>query len=236
MNLLPPTERQARVIWLALTGLGVALLIALCAASIWGLGKVLDIMAPVLWPIAVAGVLSYLLDPVVDFVERRGASRTRAIVTVFALAMVIVGALFGSIVPPLVSETRDLADRVPIYASKLGQRFENWISNPPPWAQRFLQSEPGSGVGPGQSGTNLPPGNLNPAATGPTTNTPPLLVGALAREDVPSAASQVAGKLTRIGAWLFGRVASVFGILVGLALLPVYTFYFLLEKRGISSR
>src|SRR5207244_10663678 len=43
----------------------------------------------------------------------------------------------------------------------------------------------------------------------------------------------------KIGSWLFGqigRVASWFGVLAGLALIPVYTFYFLLEKRGISSR
>src|SRR5947207_5287587 len=38
------------------------------------------------------------------------------------------------------------------------------------------------------------------------------------------------------GVSLFGHVASWFGILAGLALIPVYTFYFLLEKRGISSR
>src|SRR5208337_3312335 len=34
----------------------------------------------------------------------------------------------------------------------------------------------------------------------------------------------------------FGRLASWLGFLAGLALVPVYTFYFLLEKRGISSR
>ncbi|HWH69065.1 MAG TPA: AI-2E family transporter, partial [Candidatus Sulfotelmatobacter sp.] len=43
----------------------------------------------------------------------------------------------------------------------------------------------------------------------------------------------------QMGVWLFGqvgRVASWFGILAGLALIPVYTFYFLLEKQGISAR
>ena len=33
MNLPPPTERRARVIWLAVTGLGVAL--------VWGVGQVM---------------------------------------------------------------------------------------------------------------------------------------------------------------------------------------------------
>src|ERR1035437_1259499 len=38
MNLPPPTERQARMIWLALTGLAVAVLVALVVALIWGAG------------------------------------------------------------------------------------------------------------------------------------------------------------------------------------------------------
>ena len=40
-----------------------------------------------------------------------------------------------------------------------------------------------------------------------------------------------------MGSWLFGqigKVASGFGLLAGLALIPVYAFYFLLEKRGIE--
>ena len=43
--------------------------------------------------------------------------------------------------------------------------------------------------------------------------------------------------MRQIGDWIFGqvgRVASWFGVIAGLALIPVYTFYFLLEKRGIE--
>ena len=75
MTFPPPTERQARLIWLAMSGLAVALLAALAVGFIWGLGQVLRILAPVLWPLAVAGVLAYLLDPLVDLFEHRGASR-----------------------------------------------------------------------------------------------------------------------------------------------------------------
>jgi len=62
VNLPPPTKRQARVIWLALTGLAVAVLVGLVVALVWGLGQVLRMLSPVLWPIAVAGVIAYLLD------------------------------------------------------------------------------------------------------------------------------------------------------------------------------
>jgi predicted PurR-regulated permease PerM len=98
---------------MALTGLSVAALAALVVALVWGLGQVLSMLSPVLWPIAVAGVIAYLLDPVVDFIERRGASRPRAILCVFGLALVIIAALFSSVVPQLINETRELALRLP---------------------------------------------------------------------------------------------------------------------------
>lgn len=47
----------------------------------------------------------------------------------------------------------------------------------------------------------------------------------------------MASLMRQVGDWIFGqvgRVASWFGVIAGLALIPVYTFYFLLEKRGIE--
>ena len=51
MTLPSPTPWQARIIWLAITGLAIALLVTLAAVLIWGLGKVLNILSPVIWPL-----------------------------------------------------------------------------------------------------------------------------------------------------------------------------------------
>ena len=75
MNFPPPTPEQARVIWLAATALAGAVIVAVLTGIIWGFGQVLNLLSPVLWPLAVAGVFAYLLDPVVDVIERRGAPR-----------------------------------------------------------------------------------------------------------------------------------------------------------------
>jgi predicted PurR-regulated permease PerM len=240
--ILPPTQRQARLIWLALTGLAVATLVALAVALLWGLGQVVQILSPVLWPLAIAGIIACLLDPVVDFIERKGAPRPAAIVTVFALALLIVAALCASIVPQLVNETRQLADRVPDYAQRLGDRIESWISHPPPWMQKLLERE--------SKPTALPPPATATNGPGPASvsNAPPtlasipsapekgLFAGNLDQGTLQTAAGWLAKTLRKAGLWLFGRVASWFGILAGVALIPVYAFYFLLEKRGISSR
>src|SRR5437016_7562078 len=104
----PPTPWQARLIWLASSALAGALLVSVLAGVVWGLGKVLHLLSPVLWPLAVAGVIAYLLDPLVEVIERRVASRALAIVCVFALATVIVLGLIGSVVPQVVRETQQL--------------------------------------------------------------------------------------------------------------------------------
>src|SRR5262245_26394285 len=127
MNFPPPTDRQARIIWTALTGLAVAILIALIVAAIWGLGRVLRALGPVLWPIAVAGILAYLLDPVVDAIERHKVPRARAILCVFALALMVVLTIASNVVPQLVRETRELADKIPTYAADLQQWAEKWV-------------------------------------------------------------------------------------------------------------
>lgn len=139
MNLPPPTATQTRLVWAAITGLAVAALVGLVVALIWGLGQVLGILAPVLWPLAVAGVIAYLLDPVVDYLESKRVPRTRAIVCVFALALMLVAGLISSVVPRVVKETRDLVEQVPGYATKLQQRVGSWINDPPQLIRRALR-------------------------------------------------------------------------------------------------
>ena len=239
MSLPPPTPKQTRVIWLALTSLAVAVLVLLGVALIWGLGQMLHILAPVLWPLAVAGVIAYLLDPVVDFFQRKGVPRTRAILFVFAMSVIFLLGLVGSVVPQVITETRDLAVRVPNYATNLQHRIEYFVNNPPASLRKFLQKD-------------VPPGATNavalPLDTPASTNAAPISAApadtatwahTLDRETFKTATGWLAKVLPKVGSWLFGqvtRVASWFGVLAGLALLPVYAFYFLLEKRGIESK
>ena len=243
MPIPPPTEKQARVIWLALTGLAIATLAALVAALIWGLGRALDVLAPVLWPLAIAGVIAYLLDPVVDLFEHKGLSRARAVVCVFGIALLVLAAVFGSVVPQIVRETRLLVVRVPAYAGKLQQRAEEWVNHPPALIQKLLKHEANPAeTTDSTAATNAPPVILsadfttNSLAAG--TNSIARFGGSIDQQTLQSATGWLAEALPRIGRWLFGqvgRVASWFGFLAGLALVPVYAFYLLLEKRGIES-
>jgi predicted PurR-regulated permease PerM len=214
---------------------------------------VVQMLSPVLWPLAVAGVLAYLLDPVVDFFERRRVPRPRAIVGVFVIALLLIGLVFGSIVPQLVTETRELAARIPHYTRRAQGQIENWANNPPPWLRKLLERihGPAAGLPPATTPSAVPATNAAGTSTGSTnattaettsatstTNAPPLLTGGL-DQTLQTASGWLARVLPATATWIFGqagRVASWFGMLAGVALVPVYTFYFLLEKRGISSR
>ena len=245
MSFPPPTPQQARIIWLALTGLAVAVLAALVVTLIWGLGQVLHVLAPVLWPIAVAGVLAYLLDPVVDALQRARLSRPRAILCVFGLAVVLLLALFGSVVPQMIKETGQLAEKIPAYTARLQQRIEGWVTRPPVLLQRLLGVKPPASA-PATNDlvvvTNTETLTLTTnvqSLPATDTNTVSLWTRTLDKQTLQSATSWLAKVVPQAGSWLFGqalKVASWFGVLAGLALIPVYAFYFLLEKSGIESK
>lgn len=241
MSFPPPTPKQARLIWLALTGLALATLAGLVVGAIWSLGRLLSLLAPVLWPLAVAGALAYLLDPVVDFLQRHRVPRTRAILCVFALAAMIVVGAAGSVVPQIVRETGQLAQRIPGYSARLQQRAQDWITHPPELLRRFLKLDSAATTDTNVVATaeTAPTATNAPASTSPAPDAASPWSKILGTDTVQSATSWVAKALPRVGSWAFGQVtkaASWFGVLAGLALIPVYTFYLLLEKQGIESK
>jgi predicted PurR-regulated permease PerM len=237
MNLPPPTEKQARLLWFALSGLAIAVIIALLVTLVWGLQQVLNVLSPVIWPLAVAGVLACLLDPVVDFLVNKKVPRARAIAVVFVLAVVIVVGLAASIVPQLVVQAQDLATKssqlttqLPAKAAKLAEDPPKWLPKPAVDLLNSLSQMTAA------TGTNAVPAG-DPGPTEVHETTPEELAAELGTLD--SVADYFSRVLPRFGGWLrelLGFVGAVFGIIAGLALVPIYAFYFLLEKSGISQR
>jgi len=156
---------------------------------------------------------------------------------VFALALMLVAAIAGSVVPQLVRETRDLAARVPTYAERVRDRVEIWINNPPAPLRRFFDRR-GLPADPAGISTNAPAAPPTAAPAAPAESAP-LLARLLGDDTVKSATEFLAKAVARVSHWLFGKfslVATFFGILAGLALVPIYCFYLLLEKEGIQRR
>lgn len=236
---------------MAVTAVAFAALGGVLVAVVWGVGQALAIMGPVLWPLAVAGIISYLLDPLVDQLVSRRIPRARAIIVVFVGALLLVAGLAASVLPQLYKETKQFAERVPAYSSRIQHRLDDWMANPPAILQQVLGM-----VGGGHS-TNTPSTSPSVPEVKPTnhvaaplteplgveTNSPSGLADyitfSMDRGTLKSATTWLADTLPKVGRWMLGKVSKVaswFGILAGLALIPVYAFYFLLEKRGIERR
>ena len=93
-----PSEFQKRTLWRAVTGLAILVLGALLVGLIWLTSNVLGYLQPVLVPLAVAGIVAYLLDPIVQKLQKKGFSRMKGIITVFSgflIFFAILGAFIG---------------------------------------------------------------------------------------------------------------------------------------------
>ena len=209
----PPTEKQAKILWTSITALAVGILLALITALLRGVAWGVNTLSTVLIPLAIAGIVAYLLDPLVDwFNKKRGMQRQSAIILVFTVALLLVGGLVASIVPALIGQATKLTTEFPKKAKVFQQKVSNLV-NPDT----------------SKSSTNAPPGTVW-FETSKEWAKSVGLTNDKAREITVSTVS-------KISAWLLEqlkKVTSLFGFLVGLALVPVYVFYFLLEKRSIK--
>jgi predicted PurR-regulated permease PerM len=199
MTFPQPTPAQARVIWLGITALALAMFLAFVGALIFGLAWVAQQLSSILLPLAVAGIFAYLLDPVIDGLERLKVPRVRAILLVFFLAVMIVLTAVFTIAPRLIVEIQAFASQVPELSDQVQKNVEKWLTNST-WGEKARQAWEG---------------------------------------DIGGHVKEWAGKVApAISAWTLAqasKVASWFGLLVGFAMIPVFVFYFLVEKRGIES-
>ncbi len=198
MDFPPPTAKQARILWMSLTTFAVGVLATLFVLLCVGAGWVLKQLSSVLLPIAVSAIVAYLLDPVVDWFERKGIPRTRAILLVFFLMIAVSAGMLATIVPQLVVETGDLINKFPDYAKAVHTGVSEWMAKSPIGAKAREMWD-------SQFGTS---------------------VQTWLSKILPDLSTWLLAQLTKAASWA--------GLLTGLALAPVYIFYFLLEKTGIS--
>lgn len=94
-----PTDFQQKTLWNAATGVSILVLGALLVGLIWLVGYIFGFLQPVLIPLIVAGIVAYVLDPVVVFLERRGMSRMWAVITLFLGILMVATLLVAAVLP-----------------------------------------------------------------------------------------------------------------------------------------
>ena len=94
-----PTRFQQKTLWNAATGVSILVLGALLVVLVWLVGYVFSFLQPVLVPLVVAGIIAYVVEPVVIFLEKRGMSRLWSVITLFLAILAGATLLVAAILP-----------------------------------------------------------------------------------------------------------------------------------------
>src|SRR5918911_1505810 len=106
----PDRLRPAQLFrWGALASLG-------AATTVIGLYALYTVRA-ILVRVLIALFIAVSLDPAVRLLARRGVRRGVAVTLIFLLALALVAAFLISVIPPLVTQFRNLADDLPSFFS-----------------------------------------------------------------------------------------------------------------------
>ncbi|MCX8157571.1 MAG: AI-2E family transporter [Verrucomicrobiae bacterium] len=186
-----------RLFWRSLTALVSGLALMVWYFIIVQAAGVVGSLSNVLLPLALAAILACLLDPVVTALQNRlRIPRSRAILLVFFLAVMLVLILLATVIPQLIYEIMHLVDTLPATIEKFRLRLDELLKNTAAGVklQALWSAE---------------------------------LEGRV-KEALPAVTTWLLQQVAKAAGWL--------GFLAGLALVPVYLFYFLLEKSQIVAR
>jgi predicted PurR-regulated permease PerM len=257
-----PTPWQRKTMWAALTACFVVLLVVILGAVIWAGASVISFLQPILIPVAIAVILTYLLDPLVTRMSRGTLSRTKAVALLFAIAFFAVGGLTAWLIPTISIQSANFARQVPSYTEKARDYIVDLIYR---FDQRFGLLDAGHGKSPSTSLTNWLIGpapstspRVHPTATpaaspqgaAPIVETiapsPPKLttaehqrIQAYVERQMPKleqALPTLLGKLWEILKKSIGGFLGITGFLLSLILVPIYLFFLLNEKPRIEQR
>ncbi len=248
-----PTPWQRKTMWSALAALAVVGIGGIAVGLVWLAATVIGFLQPILIPFAIAGVMAYLLEPVVAKIVSWGTSRQRAVMSVFALVTIALAGLMVWVIPAIWGQTARLVHKIPTYRDgiiqKVGQ-FNEWAES---MEQRFgvhgvlpqipaKAEEPPATPAPQTEPAPAEPAPviaapgapLLPADSGAKTtsvlNLQNFLKGDWLRNTLPTVLAKTWSVVTdSVGGFL-----GVFGFLLSMIIVPIYLYYFLIESRNIA--
>jgi predicted PurR-regulated permease PerM len=257
-----PTPWQRKMMWAALTAFFVVVLVVILAAVIWAGANIISFLQPIFIPVAIAVILTYLLDPLVTKMSRGMLTRTKAIALLFAIAFFALGGLAAWLVPTISVQSANFARQIPFYTEQardyivdLIYRFDQTFGllgagqtkSASTSLTNFLIG-PGPSASPHRQSASSPV--ASPEVTAPATEviapSQPKLstaerqrIQAYVEKQMPTlqdALPTLLGKLWDILKKSIGGFLGVTGFLLSLILVPVYLFFLLKEKPRIEQR
>jgi predicted PurR-regulated permease PerM len=247
-----PTAFQRRVLWRAATGIAILVLGLLIIGLIWFTGKLFGFLQPVLIPLMVAGIVAYLLDPVVGFLERRGIGRLGAVLGVYAALLAGITLMLAAVLPgiqrghgklrellrepnqqtspaaPIVRSPEASEDDEVDHSEQLGTALERQL-------RRIEESHRHNMLGWILIETDDAGNPIEREETAP-----PRTLDSFARSRGGRMIFEYKGAILRTARdWVMAgssRVLGFLGFLIGMLMVPVYLFFFLKDSASIRAR
>lgn len=220
-----PTAFQRNICWLALSSFCLAFMVLLVSCVLYGIGYFFIALEPVLLPVIISGILAYLLNPSVKWVQRRVGKRLWAVLIVLMGTAVALGGLGMAIVPPLVRQSGEL----------IAQRQQILESGVSTWRELLQENR----VVQQAVDTLYSKTQKDASAAGlPETELEALSHAGTYEQKILAVIDYNSGYLVEKGVdWLTAGTRAVYGasaFLIGAVMVPVFLFYFLLESEPIA--
>ena len=123
-----PTAWQRRVLWTVITYLAIVGGGAVAVWLIYLFGQAVGFLQPVLIPFAIAAVLAFLLEPIVQMLTNRTRlSRTGAVLTLAGVVLLTLALAGVLIVPRIYDSTARMIQGMPAYTMKAQRRLTGLI-------------------------------------------------------------------------------------------------------------
>jgi predicted PurR-regulated permease PerM len=196
--------------------------------TVYVASRVLLFLQPLLLPVAAAGVLAYLLEPVVTWLARRGLPRLMAVIIVFALFISSGALLVVGIGPNIYTESVKFSTALPGYVERSWASLDGFL-------RQNLDRIPQIGPHPA-----TPVASPSPPVPGTDSeNATQLRLGdsPWVQQSLQYLKDQLPGFAQRTGQFVQTSLSGVFGafgFLFGLFMVPVYLFFFLKESPTIA--
>jgi len=139
-DFLSPLQR--RLVSIALLLLALNLIGAFFFGMFLLLQAVVVYFSDVLWPLAVAGILTLLLKPLVHWLQRMARiGRITAIVLLYGFALMVLALISALFLPVILSQARSLIEHLPILAEEASGLIARLFPDVADWVEQSLNPE-----------------------------------------------------------------------------------------------
>lgn len=245
-----PTNKQRAVLWTALTALAVVSLLGVAALIFLGFISFLSWSYPILLPIGLAVIVALVLEPAVNFVQKRGLSRGNATLMVCLLTVVGFLLFWAFLLPPIVSQAGGFFKSLPTTMNDGLTKFtatlagdddhhtDQWSAysqnaKPTPAVPTLLLNQPTANSSDTNAPQVVPPSADEKADSEPGKKSSELLIWLKA--NLPAIQQSVEKNIAN---WIYsalGPVGQAFGFVLGFGFVPIYVYYFLADQEHISN-